>query len=103
MLGVFTCSQGEKDEIGAHNEEGIFVRYSEVSKANKIYIPSLRKVVTRRDVKFKEYRAFRRSHGSDVEVREQEALKIEVTPAPTTTMGQSSDEDKEEQQQQVQQ
>ena len=42
-------------------EKGIFVGYSEISKAFRIYIPTRRKVVVRWDVKFKEDRAFRRS------------------------------------------
>jgi hypothetical protein len=39
-----------------------FVGYSEASKAYKIYIPKQRKVVVRRDVKFEEYYASRKSH-----------------------------------------
>ena len=35
-------------------EKGIFVGYDETSKAFRIYLPSLRKVVVRRDVKFEE-------------------------------------------------
>ena len=42
-------------------EKGIFVGYSETSKAYRIYIPSLWSVVVRRDVRFEEDRAFRRS------------------------------------------
>jgi len=42
-------------------EKGIFVGYSETSKAFQIYIPTQRKVVVRQDVKFEEDRAFRRS------------------------------------------
>ena len=42
-------------------EKGIFVGYSETSKAFRIYILAWRKVVVRRDVKFEEDRAFRRS------------------------------------------
>ena len=38
----------------------IFVGYDETSKAFRIYLPSLRKVVVRRDVRFEE-RAFRKS------------------------------------------
>ena len=35
-------------------EKGIFVGYDETSKAFRIYLPSQRKVVVRRDVKFEE-------------------------------------------------
>jgi len=49
-------------------EQGFFVGYNETSKAFRIYIPSSRKIVVRRDVKFMEDRAFRGSremHASD--------------------------------------
>ena len=42
-------------------EKGFFVRYSETAKAFRIYIPSNRKIVVGRDVKFMEDQAFRRS------------------------------------------
>ena len=42
-------------------KKGIFVGYSETSKAFRIYIPAQRRVVVRRDVKFEEDMAFRRS------------------------------------------
>ena len=46
-------------------EKGIFVGYSEISKAYRIYIPALRRVVVRRDVKFEEQKAFERSRELD--------------------------------------
>ena len=42
-------------------EKGIFVGYDETAKAFRIYLPSQRKVVVRRDVKFEEERAFKNS------------------------------------------
>ena len=42
-------------------EKGIFVGYSETSKAFRIYILAQRRVVVKQDVKFEEDRAFRRS------------------------------------------
>jgi hypothetical protein len=42
-------------------ERGIFVGYSETSKNFRIYLPSLRKTVLRRDVRFEEDRSFRKS------------------------------------------
>ena len=42
-------------------KKGIFVGYSETSKAYRIYIPAQRKLVVRRDVKFEEDCAFRKS------------------------------------------
>jgi hypothetical protein len=46
-------------------ERGIFVGYNETSNALCIYLPSLRKTVLRRDVRFEEDRAFRKSRGID--------------------------------------
>ena len=42
-------------------EKCLLVGYSETSKAYRLYIPALRRVVVRRDVKFEEERACRRS------------------------------------------
>jgi len=41
-------------------EKGILVGYSEVSKSYQIYIPTMRRIVVRRDVRFED-RAFMRS------------------------------------------
>ena len=41
-------------------KKGIFVGYDETWKAFRIYLPSQRKVVVRREVKFEEERAFRK-------------------------------------------
>ena len=46
-------------------KKGIFVGYDETVKAFCIYLPSQRKVVVRRDVKFEEEQAFRRSRESE--------------------------------------
>jgi hypothetical protein len=46
-------------------EKGIFVGYSETSKDLCIYLPSLRKNVLRRDLRFEEEGAFRKSRGKD--------------------------------------
>ena len=99
IFGCLVYSHVPKDKrerLESTAEKQIFVGYSEVSKACQIYIPSLRKVVARQDVKFEEDKALRRSHGSDAEAMEQEALKAEVTPALATTGGQSYDDEKEE-------
>ena len=42
-------------------ENGIFVGYDETSKAFHIYLPSLSKFIVRRDVKFEEEWAFKKS------------------------------------------
>jgi hypothetical protein len=59
-------------------EKEIFVGYSETSKAFRIYIPSLRKTVLRRDVSFKEDGAFTKSRGT--ERGEQSSPQIQVSP-----------------------
>jgi hypothetical protein len=46
-------------------EKGIFVGYSETSKDFRIYIPSLRKIVLRRDVRFEEDGSFKKSRGTE--------------------------------------
>ena len=48
-------------KLGPTAEKGIFVGYNDTSKAFRVYIPTSRKVVIRRDVRFEEDRAFRRS------------------------------------------
>ena len=61
-------------------ERGIFVGYDETSKAYRIYLPCSRKVVVRREVKFDEERAFRKSR----------ELEQGETPAPTPQLVQAS-------------
>ena len=61
-------------------ERGIFVGYDETSKAYRLYLPSLRRVVVRREVKFDEERAFRKSR----------ELEQGETPAPTPQLVQAS-------------
>ena len=41
------------------------MEYDEISKAFYIYLPSQRKVVVRREVRFEEERAFRKSRESE--------------------------------------
>jgi hypothetical protein len=63
-------------------ERGIFVGYSETSKAFRIYLPSLRKTVLRRDVRFEEDKAFRKYRGT--ERGEKSSPQIQVSPQQTT-------------------
>jgi hypothetical protein len=62
-------------------ERGIFVGYSETSKAFRIYLPSLRKTVLRRDVRFEEDGAFRKSRGT--KRGEQSSSQIQVSSQQT--------------------
>ena len=42
-------------------EKGIFMGYDETTKAFRIYLPSQKKVVVRRDVKFEEQQVFKKA------------------------------------------
>jgi hypothetical protein len=69
-------------------EKGILVGYSETSKAYRVYIPALRRTVVRRDVRFEEDRAFRKSCGQmpvDEQSQEQSAPKEEARQPLQTT------------------
>jgi len=59
-------------------KRGIFVGYNETSKAFRIYLPSLRKIVLRRDVRFEEDEGFRKSRGT--ERGEHSSHQIKVSP-----------------------
>ena len=58
-------------------EKGIFVGYDETSKAYRIYIPALRKIVVRQDVRFEEDRAFRKSR--ELAQEEQQASRPQMS------------------------
>ena len=49
-----------KTKLDPTAEKGILVGYSEVSKSYRIYIPTMTRIVVRRDVRFED-RAFMRS------------------------------------------
>ena len=51
----------------ATREKGIFVGYDETSKDFRIYLPTQRKVVVRREVIFEEERALKNSQESEEE------------------------------------
>jgi len=52
----------KRTKLNQTAEKDFLVRYSETSKAYKIYIPNNRNIVVRRDVKFMGDRALKRSH-----------------------------------------
>jgi hypothetical protein len=85
IFGCITYSyvpSEKRTKLEPTTERGIFVGYSETSKAFRIYLPSLRKTVLRRDVRFEEDRAFRKSRGT--EKGEQSSPQIQVSPQQTT-------------------
>ena len=67
IFGCLTYSHvpsEKRTKFETTREKGIFVGYDETSKAFRIYLPSLRKVVVRREVRFEEDQAFRKSRES---------------------------------------
>ena len=70
IFGCLTYSHvpsKKRTKLEAIAERGIFVGYDDTSKAFRIYLPAQRKVVVRREVKFEEEKAFRRSLDSEME------------------------------------
>ena len=70
IFGFLTYSHvpsEKRTKLEATGERGIFVGYDETSKAFRFYLPTQRKVVVRREVRFEEERAFRRSRDSEIE------------------------------------
>jgi hypothetical protein len=80
IFGCITYSHvpsEKRKKLEPMTERGIFVGYSETSKAFYSYLPSLRKTVLRRDVRFEEDGAFRKSIG--IERGEQSSSQIQVS------------------------
>ena len=70
IFGCLTYSHlpfEKRIKLEAKGERGIFVGYDETLKAFRIYLPAHRKVVVRREVKFEEEKAFRRSLDSEMQ------------------------------------
>jgi hypothetical protein len=68
IFRCITCSHVPSDKrkkLDPMIERGIFVGYSETSKDFCIYIPSLRKIGLRKDVRFEEDGAFRKSRATE--------------------------------------
>lgn len=65
-------------------EKGIFVSYSQLSKAYRVFIPLQKKVVVHWDVKFEEGLEFRKSHDPIPVTKDKErhAPKIEESSSP---------------------
>jgi hypothetical protein len=87
-LRIFGCitflyvPSEKRTKLEPTTEKGMFVGYSETSKALHIYLPSLRKTILRRDVRFEKGEAFRKSRGT--EKGEQSSPQIQVSPQHTT-------------------
>jgi hypothetical protein len=82
IFGCLTFSHvpsERRTKLDPTTQHGILVGYSEVSKSYRIYIPSLRRVVVSRDVRFEEDRAFQRSLESRVSVEDDAEALIDVS------------------------
>jgi hypothetical protein len=82
IFGCLTYSHvpsEKRTKLDPTTQQGILVGYSEVSKAYQIYIPSQRRVVVSRDVRFEEGRAFRRSLESRDNIEEVPETQIDVS------------------------
>ena len=78
MFGCLTFSHvpsEKRRKLEPTAEKGILVGYIKTSKAYRIYIPSQRKIVVRRDVRFKGERAFRKS--LDLRDRDSQVPQVE--------------------------
>jgi hypothetical protein len=84
-IWIFGCStfshvpSERRTKLDPTAKQGILVGYSEVSKAYRIYILPLRKVVVSRDVRSEEDRAFARSLESRVGVEDDAELPVAVS------------------------
>jgi hypothetical protein len=57
-VAYFHIPAEKRTKLNPTVEKGILVGYSETSKVYRIYIPTTKKIVLCRDVKFEEERAF---------------------------------------------
>ena len=82
-LRIFGClvyihvPKEKRTKLEPSGRKGMFVGYSETSKAYQIYIPRQQYVEVSQDVSFEEDLAFTRSHEIKASGEEQEAPKVE--------------------------
>jgi hypothetical protein len=88
MLNIFGCHvyihipKDKRKKLEPSGKKGIFVGYSESSKAYKIYILEQHKIEVSRDVTFNEKMAFKKSIEESMEEEEYEEPKEESTCLP---------------------
>lgn len=71
----------KRSKLEPSGKKGIFVGYSESSKAYRIYIPRQKQIEISGDVSFEEEGAFKRSKGSSMDNEEQETpLDMDIYP-----------------------
>jgi hypothetical protein len=84
-LGIFGCPvyshipKDKRNKLEPSGKKGIFVGYSDSSKAYRIYIPEQHKIEVTRDVMFNERMAFRKSIEEIIEEEELEEPNEENT------------------------
>jgi hypothetical protein len=107
---VYCHVPAERTKLEPTTEKGILVGYIETSKAYNVYIPALKRTMVRRDVRFEEDRAYRKSYGQMLvdeqcheQSQEQSAPKEEVRQPLQTTCPQTSIQVGQQQQQQSEQ
>lgn len=87
-LRIFGCPvyvhipKDKRTKLEPSGKRGIFVGYSETSKAYRIYIPSQKQIEVSRDVTFEEDVAFRKSKGSCMEIDDETPQDMDVDHAP---------------------
>jgi hypothetical protein len=94
-LRIFGCPvyihvpKQKRAKMEPSSKKGVFVGYSENSKAYRIYVPSQRQVEVRRDVTFHEEATFKKS-------RELQQESEVVHPASPSSENEESDDQREE-------
>jgi hypothetical protein len=84
-LRIFGCPvyshipKDQRNKLEPSGKKGIFMGYSDSSKAYRIYIPEQHKIKVSRDVTFNERMAFRKSIEENIEEEEIEELNEEST------------------------
>jgi hypothetical protein len=62
----------KRTKLEPSNRKGLFVGYSETSKAYRVYTPMQRKTIVRKDVNFEEDFASRKSHEPILVIEDEE-------------------------------
>jgi hypothetical protein len=64
----------KRTKLDSTVEKGIFVGYNESSKAYRVYVPTLKKTMVRRDVRFEEEKDFRKFYDVPTTIGDQELV-----------------------------
>ena len=88
----------KRTKLEPSSKKGLFIGYSETSKAYKIYIPRERKTIVSMDVKFEEDFASRKPHDHILVTKdeEQESPKVELESPVNFSLGQQPSSVEEE-------